>query len=90
MYDWIPREFDFWYRWDDMSYDTYHCIANDAEMATFQVFKEGVGCVNRAYERSDLLEAMRHGSQINGMNLVELKSCKTDEDDSAPDISGLI
>lgn len=90
MYDWIPYEFDFWYRWDDMSYDTYHCIANDAEKSTFSVFKEFAGCVNRAYEISDLLEAMQHGSQINGMILAELKACHIDEPDKAIDISGLL
>lgn len=91
MYDWIPYEFDFWYRWDDMSYETYHCIANDAKKSTFQVFKEGTGLVNRAYETSDLLEAMKHGSQINGMTMRELKDayyCEAEESDV--DISVLI
>lgn len=90
MYDWIPSEFDFLYRWDDMSYDTYYCIANDSKKSTFQVFKEGIGPVNRAYEMSDLLEAMKHGSQINGMILAELKACHLDEPDIAIDISGLL
>lgn len=90
MYDWIPSEFDFWYRWDDMSYETYHCIANDNDKSTFQVFKDGVGYVNGAYYISDLLNAMQHGSQINGMSLAELKACYIEEPDADIDISPLL
>lgn len=90
MYDWIPSEFDFWYRWDDMSYDTYHLISNDANNCTFDVFKDGVGCVNGAYAISDLLNAMQHGSQINGMSLAELKACHFEEPDADIDISHLL
>lgn len=90
MYDWIPSEFDFWYRWDDMSYETYHCIANDNDKSTFQVFKDGVGYVNGAYYISDLLNAMQHGSQINGMSLAELKACYIEEPDADIDISRLL
>ena len=90
MYDWIPMEFDFWYRWDDISYDTYHCITNDNDKSTFQVFKDGAGCVNSAYYLSDLMKAMKHGSQINGMSLAELKSCHFEEPDADIDISHLL
>ena len=90
MYDWIPFEFDFWYRWDDMSYETYHCIANDAKKSTFQVFQEGTGLVNRAYEISDLLAAMKHGSQVNGMSLAELQAYHIEESDTDIDISNLL
>ena len=90
MYDWIPSEFDFWYRWDDMSYETYHCIANDNGKSTFQVFKDGVRYVNGAYYISDLLNAMQHGSQINGMSLAELKACYIEEPDADIDISRLL
>lgn len=90
MYDWIPYEFDFWYRWDDMSYDTYHCIANGKDKITFQVLKDGVGCVNSAYYLSDLLNAMQHGSQINGMSLSELQHTYFEDADDDIDISHLL